>query len=92
MSKAIELNNDFKTHKFNPETSRKIASQLKITTCKSCDNNLNLDEAFFYQHDGGWNTSDIKEKVWIWFQCPNCKYEWGINYLGVSRGTEVSLN
>ena len=88
----IELRNDQRTHTFDKDVSNSIFEQVLIKNCRFCNGDLNPDEAAFYQHDGGWQTSAIKEKVWIWFTCKKCNHQWGLNYLGVSKNSVLSVH
>lgn len=87
----LELNHDYYTHSFGKVISNEIFEMLPNKECIRCGTKLNPDRAFFYQNDKGWQTSLIKEKVWIWFTCPHCGDQRGINYLGFKTSNPISL-
>lgn len=87
----IELGQDFKTHYFNKKASNQITLYLENKKCNFCESALDLNRAGFYQHEGGWKLTSIKEKIWIWFECSTCHHQWSINHLGVSRNTIIKI-
>lgn len=85
----LELGTDYHTHSFDKYISIKIFSLLEQKTCKFCNSELDADKAGFYQHEGGWNVQNIKEKIWIWFTCKKCHHQWSINHLGIKRNALI---
>lgn len=88
----LELGHDYYTHEFGKKISNEIFEMLPHECCNFCGTRLNPDKASFYQHAEGWQTSAIKEKIWIWFTCPHCGQQWGINHLGFKRSEMISLS
>jgi len=88
----LELNHDYYTHSFDKNISNEIFEKIPKKECKFCGCKLNPNKAEYYQHNGGWQISLIKEKIWIWFTCPKCGHQWGINHLGFKRTDIIILN
>lgn len=38
-----------------------------------------------YEHDGGWYVKGYKNKQWLYFECPNCHYQYSFQHAGVRR-------
>ncbi len=42
--------------------------------CPSCGNELEEENIRHYDHDGGWKVRGFKQKRWLYFECPKCRY------------------
>lgn len=53
--------------------------------CRWCGSGLNPISHF--DHDGGWDVDGFDKKQWLYAECSNrnCRYEWALWKLGVSR-------
>jgi len=90
MSQKISLT-DYSSHSFSPFLSNEIFKLVEKKECRFCGSKLNPNKAEFYKHEGGWETSLFKDKVWIWFSCTKYKHQWSLNHLGVNRSTSINL-
>ena len=76
------------------KTSIENSLEEKCTSsqCHSCDKELDFTIVEAYEHEGGWNVSGFKSKMWLSIYCPHCEYETSINKLGVSKDSKLKFN
>lgn len=70
----------------SPEQAKPFLAQIKYFTCRWCGGALKGEPISYYEHEGGWQVKDLKEKQWLYIVCPDCGYQWALWKLGVDRG------
>lgn len=95
MSKTqLDLAHDHRTYEFDSYISKQIYNYLKNKNCVHCNTPLNPEVARYYQaNKSGWTVNVIKQKVWIWFECPKagCHYGNSLNRLGVPTSQIIEI-
>lgn len=53
-------------------------------TCRWCGTEL-PQKVEYYAHPDGWKVEGFPTLLWLYVKCPNCKYDWSLWKLGLSR-------
>lgn len=68
------------------DIEREVLSKI---TRKKCSCGFPIQGPLYgYAHSGGWKIRGKTFRVWLYFRCPGCRYEWAIWKLGIGRGEE----
>lgn len=76
-------------HVLSEDQAKPFWEQMRVSRCKYCENDLTgLPIQYFNSinaYRAGWIVEGLPHKVWLFIVCPNCKYQWALWKLGVSR-------
>lgn len=58
---------------------------LRGKVCRWCNTPLDNVPIQSYPHGDGWEVKEYPYKMWLYVECPKCKYQWALWKLGIPR-------